>query len=145
MNRILKTKEASSQLTPEEYFIWSQVGAKISLADLASLCPWSKEELVQKVESMIKKNALEWEAPKKIEISAPPEVLNQLNEDGPDYAGLEPEIRAEILIRYSRPEDASPYEVLDLEPKSSEPDVKARYFELSKKFHPDRYFPLPKF
>jgi DnaJ-domain-containing protein 1 len=135
--KFLGSTPAASNLTPEEYFVWSQIGQKVSLQSLLSLCPWPENEALQKIEALIQKNSAHWVAPKAHSDSEIEKILQQDEKEGTD---LDRSFRADVLVRFHIPADANAYGVLELEVKSSETDIKAKYLALSKKFHPDRFF-----
>ncbi len=54
--------------------------------------------------------------------------------------GLNAQERAELAARFFRLEDDNHYQVLDLKPDATRAEIRAAYFALSKRFHPDRLF-----
>ncbi len=146
----VRKKTLSANLTPEEYFVFSNIGDGCSLKELFSVCPWSEDEILRKLQSMESKGAVEWdnknsEEEKKTISSEPqttPQIEDQLQKDAsdPNLSALDKNFRREILLKYTEPEMANPYETLGIDPRSSNTDVKARYLALSRKFHPDRFF-----
>ncbi|MDB5038033.1 MAG: heat shock protein DnaJ domain protein [Bacteriovoracaceae bacterium] len=148
---LLKAKTTNTDLTPEEYFIWSQIGDGIKLRDLIPVCPWPAKETLEKIESLISKTSAEWSNPSRVSSSSEykksnvvlsPDIQKQLNEDekDPELQDLDRNFRIEILKKYLEPENLNPYEILEIRSKVSPQELKEQYLALSKKFHPDRFF-----
>lgn len=135
--KILEAAAPASNLTSEEYFLWSQIKTKASVRDLLALCPWPEELTLQKIESLIKKKSARWEKSQK---TYAPEIEKRLREDENLEIELDEDFRAEILAKYAEPEDQNAYETLGLKAKASENEVRIAHIASSKKFHPDRFF-----
>lgn len=140
-------------LTPEEGFLLSRVDGCASLGELLKSTGLPEAQVIPLVRSLKEKGVLETPdaggakaaepAPKP---KAKPEKksrydgfifnLTDLNED----VELDVDLRKEILFLHGHLGDFNYYDLLGVRPRTSNEDIRARYFELSRRFHPDRYY-----
>jgi len=136
-----------SALNQEEAYLWTRLGSPIQLKDLQSLCPWPEEKVLEVLESLRKKSGLgqleETPSPnpsKPSSVSAEVRELLQSDKFDPVAKEIDQKFRKECLIRLEKSVNDNPFENLDLSVSASDEAVRRSYLELSKKFHPDRFF-----
>lgn len=141
LSKQVKPLESAQSLTAEEGFLLSRMGAGISVKDLLPICPWPEDRVLSLLESLSQKNALQWMDSKAEEKSDNP-LLAQLSHDekDPELKNLDRDFRRDILMKLQTLDQKTPYEILDLPRNATGSDIKKNYLELSKKFHPDRFF-----
>lgn len=165
-----RSKKGEFKLSPEEGFVWSRAESPLSLDELCALLPWPREEVESHIQTLLQKAALEevspevknnvsqkWERSDDRETRSPsndssqsqisekdlpPEVKEALQIDQLDLetASLDKEFRIGILMQLYQLETKSPFDILNLSFSASDHEVKTSYIQLSRKFHPDRYF-----
>lgn len=159
LNRKLLVGSSEKSLSTEEAFLWSRVGSGISLKDLLALSPWPEEQVFQILDSLLKKGALTWEEKSQETLTSsskktktvktkykveelPAEVREQLQMDQFEALtrDLDLNFRTEVLMRLHEAPNQNPYEILGLKRTATSNEIKIQYLELSRKFHPDRFF-----
>ncbi|MBN8555224.1 MAG: DnaJ domain-containing protein [Deltaproteobacteria bacterium] len=137
-------KDITEGLTAEEYFLWSRLQSEIDVKDLLPLCPWSEDETLKKLESLIQKNSAQWVAAssKKNSFKSSADFSNVLDEEdkNPELKKLDREFRLSVLVKESELEKLNHYEILEVYARATEKELKESYLKISKKFHPDRFF-----
>lgn len=154
----LKTKAVravtlTNDLSPEEYFVWSRLGEGLKVKDLIPLCPWPEDETLKRLKLLLEKKAASVidarssEFPNEIDTQSfradrREDITAQLDEDEQDpvLKLLNREFRIAILLKFEEVQTASPYEILELHPRATETEIRNAYLQLSKQFHPDRFF-----
>ncbi|PIR23596.1 MAG: hypothetical protein COV44_02000 [Deltaproteobacteria bacterium CG11_big_fil_rev_8_21_14_0_20_45_16] len=134
-------------LNQEEAYLWSRLGSPIQFKDLQSLCPWPEEKFLEILKSLHNKSGLgQLEKPtatapsKSISVSAEVRELLQGDKFDPVAKEIDEKFRRECLIRLEKSGNDNPFENLDLSVSASDEAVRRSYLELSKRFHPDRFF-----
>lgn len=140
-NKRLKPGPSTSALTAEEGFLLSRLGSGLLFQELVALCPWPEEEIQNHLDRLLAKSAIQFveEATKDGTGSA---LLQQLQAEDQDpvLGQLDRDFRRQILLKHQSLGNQSPYEILDLPKSASAHAVKVQYLQLSKQFHPDRFF-----
>ncbi len=114
------------QLTPIEGFFLSRIDGFSSAEDIACLSGLSYEQSIEVLHSLWSKKVL---------------IMEGMEQDSAD-AGIElnEDERGAIEKMAGMVERGTYYQILSLPIDTKPEQVKARFFELSKSFHPDRYF-----
>jgi curved DNA-binding protein CbpA len=118
LSGLVAPKDAAKDLTAEEYFLLSRIQSEVATKDLLPLCPWPKKETIERLHSLIEKKAVEW-------------VEKQ---------DLDRDFLHAIRMKENNLENANHYEILEVHPRASAQEIKKSYLDLSRKFHPDRFF-----
>lgn len=148
--------EEEPQFGPEEGFVLSRVDGRTSLEEICMLVPFEEAvtmvilrrlwELgaidVPGVPRVLKRNS---SASHQVIKPSSPSLLPAKPAPAPapekaDDQGLPPAVRTRVDAYFTRLDQMSPYELLELDRSADSKAVKRAYFKLSKEFHPDRYF-----
>jgi hypothetical protein len=121
--------QSDLDLTPAEGFVLSRVDGATSPGEIAKLSPLGEEETLRCVYALVAAGILE---------------MRGAARPMPDSAPQEPELSTEALrfleeIREKQQASAGStlYELLDVEPTAASEAIKAAYFRLAKRLHPD--------
>lgn len=168
-DRRILTQSAEVSLSAEEGFLCSRVAGGLSLKELLSLCPWPEAEALKLIEGLFEKEVLAWqdaqrvtrveskseaqeEDPKTFILEEalvsqtsqelPKEVEEQLQMDNFEVStrDIELSFRKDILLRLHLAPEQNPYEILGVKRTATQNEIKMKYLDLSRKFHPDRFF-----
>ncbi|MGH9334839.1 MAG: DUF4388 domain-containing protein, partial [Vicinamibacteria bacterium] len=116
-------------LTPSEGFVLSRVDGATSAGEIAKLSPLGEEETLRCVYALVAAGLLEV---RRREKAAPgPEV--SASKSSPEAVRFMEEMRE----RNRRAPELTLYELLDVEPSAVLEAIKAAYFRLAKRLHPD--------
>lgn len=162
---VIEPLEMSPALSSEEGFLWSRVQGKMSVDELAQLCPWPKEKVIELLEALEAKNSIKIsgrpakkaapkpkkkakQPPKQVSSSSKPapelpkeaKEMLEMDQMDPVARDMSLEFRTKILEILYCPDPDNPFEVLRLRLGASDNEIRQRYLELSRKFHPDRFF-----
>ena len=117
-------------LTPQEGFVLSRVDGESSADEIAKLSPMGDDETLRCICALIVAGVLETETPRvpaepaaKAPVPRPSETARQLQE--------------EMRRKHATAHQVTYYELLDIETTATPDEVKAGYFRLAKKLHPD--------
>ena len=136
-----------TELSPEEGYVFSRIGQKISVKELIPLCPWEESKTLAYLDSLLEKNAIELitvvrkKSPAHREVveiekiphartekltDVPQEIMDLVESErkDPNLSTLDPQWRIEILVRYDLPRDMNPFEVLETTPESEFKEIK---------------------
>jgi len=146
-------------LTTMEGFVLSRVDGSATCDDIAMMTSVQSTELDAILDRLEELGALKqpWKAararrgggpPQPAPSGPPPEQLYDEPESPPDYelselddpAEINLEARRRILNAFHMVDDLSLYQVLGLTQKADKKKIRAAYFALSKRFHPDAFF-----
>lgn len=122
--------QSDVDLTPAEGFVLSRVDGATSPREIAKLSPMGEEETLRCVYALLAAGILEVRGATKPEsppVSAPEPELS------PDALRFFEEMREKHRLH----SEATLYEVLDLERGATPEAIKAAYFRLAKRLHPD--------
>ena len=122
------------RLTAEEATLFARVGRASRIGDLLAGSGLSEQTAIALLLALRAKGAI---APARVSAPPPPSSVDAASLEQVD---LEPERKADILLRERQMESQNHYEALDLLPGASAEEIKTAYHELSRKFHPDRFF-----
>lgn len=157
-DRVLASREPGL-LTSEEGYLWSRIGNGIQVKELLSLSPWPKDQSLELLKSLIAKQSAQVEQPnperpqkvekQKIKLQAflsdqqLEQIENRLHHDKANLTLCEnlPEaFRREVLVRQAIEENINPFDLLECAINATPTQIQSKYHELSRKFHPDRFF-----
>ncbi|HLL55661.1 MAG TPA: DnaJ domain-containing protein [Myxococcaceae bacterium] len=131
-----------SRLTVEERRVLDCVSGASMLGDVLSRTGMEEQKAIQLLLSLRLKGAI---GPASGPVSRPAPPVGR--GAAPSFAAelaeavdLDAARKQEILEREHALEGMNHFDVLELEPGATSEDVKRAFYELSKRFHPDRYF-----
>lgn len=138
-------------LTPQEGFVLSRVDGESSANEIAKLSPMGEDETLRCICALIVAGVLETETPnlpvEPTETAAvsrpePQEVKPPPPEPEPPAKKIElseaaREFHEEMRRKHATAHQVTYYELLDIETMATPDEVKAGYFRLAKKLHPD--------
>ena len=142
-------------LTPQEGFVLSRVDGESSADEIAKLSPMGEDETLRCICALIVAGVLETETPRvPVEpaakapvprpqaVEAPPSpIASPPKPDAPaEKAELSETVRQfqeEMRRKHATAHQVTYYELLDIETMATPDEVKAGYFRLAKKLHPD--------
>jgi curved DNA-binding protein CbpA len=146
---------ANLALTTEEGFVLSRVDGASSASEIATLSPMGEDETMRCICALVVSGVLELDPAAlrhggdslPLQTQPPPvETPPSTSRDAADAPAppvetvMSPEARQfqeEMLRRHASAHEVTYYELLDLEPTASSEQVKAAYFRLAKRLHPD--------
>lgn len=143
LKKVVRAHAGAANLSAEEGFLLSRLGPGVSVKDLLPLCPWPEDKVIELLQSLSQKNAIDWtDGSEKAPEVQKNSFLQQLNDDeaDPELRDLDRDFRREILLKLQTLDERNPYNVLDVVRTASAHEIKLQYLALSKKFHPDRFF-----
>ncbi len=117
-------------LTPEEGFVLSRVDGATSPGEIAKLSPLGEEKTLRCVYALLAAGILETQGAAKPALPASP----------PQDPGHSPEalrFLEEMREKHRTSAESTLYEILEVVPTASPEEVKAAYFRLAKRLHPD--------
>jgi tetratricopeptide (TPR) repeat protein len=118
-NPLLRFQRVS--LNPTDAFVLSRVDGTLTAREVVSITPLAPEAVEQSLLALLCTGMLEFASRKlKADLPASPQFL-----------------RPEILETFRLLPSRNHYELLGLTPDASDAEVKAAYFRLAKRFHPD--------
>lgn len=141
-------EEQAAALSPTEGFLLSRIDGHTPWAVLRQIGGLSPEEVDLVLESWLKTGLVEMgEAPpaRAVEQSPRGTQVEAVAEPDP-AAAIDPELELDVELQQrivdfeARLSDTGYHEILGVDRSSDERQIKRAYFELSKQFHPDRYF-----
>lgn len=134
--------QASAKLSPEAYYVFSQIREGILFKDLLVLLPWDSNEVKSRLEELYQKGSIQIQNPESKEgfLDSETEALLKDEEKDPQLQKLDRSFRRELRRRIQFPPDANPYEILGIPLSSSSQEIRNQYLEISRRFHPDRFF-----
>ncbi|HXV62216.1 MAG TPA: DUF4388 domain-containing protein [Vicinamibacteria bacterium] len=123
------------ELTPEEGFVLSRVDGESSVAEIANLSPLGEDQTLRCIYALFVAGLLEidWNV-RPAEDREPPAPAP------PPEPSLPPELvrfRDEMIAKHQHSKEATHYELLEVSAQASKDEIKAKYFTLAKKLHPD--------
>ena len=146
------------RLTPEEGFVLSRVDGESSADEIAKLSPMGEPETLRCIWALVVAGVLETESarapgerPSKASArrpqgaeSPPPPILSTSKpmEPSPQCNELSETVREfqkEMRRKHSTAHEVTYYELLDIEVMATPEEIKAGYFRLVKKLHPDHW------
>jgi len=157
---------ANLKLSGQEGFVLSRIDGSSSLAEICQICGLGDEETLTILSGLAKAGLIEIARPKarkrKRTATEQTRIRQKKATEDPDRATLE-EMRAwaqfefdrdalaadvdlsevrrkRIQHLYKRLDEMTYYDLLGLDIKASEEDIRKAYYRLTKRFHPDRYF-----
>ncbi len=147
-------------LTPSEGYVFSRVDGKATAEELAAISPLGETEtlrcvfallatgvleLSEKVPStsrMSRPSADEFQHPKPEPRAKDSEPKQEAVESEPDEEPDEQAVLDDIATKHASLDCVSHYELLDIETTASAAAIKRAYYEMAKKYHPDRHHML---
>lgn len=117
------------ELTPSEGFVLSRVDGSTNAEEIAQLSPMGEEETLRCVYALIAAGILEVRGARRE--WPPPDA------DAPELTAEAQSFLREMEEKHRRSSQATLYEVLEVEPKAAAETIKAAYFRLAKRLHPD--------
>jgi curved DNA-binding protein CbpA len=121
------------RLTPDEAKLLARVGKVARIADVLAGCGLEEAGAIALLLSLRAKGAI---VPARVAPTAPTSVDAAVLEQ----VELDPDRKQEILARERTLESHNHYQVLGLEPGAEIQQIKEAYYELSRRFHPDRFY-----
>jgi curved DNA-binding protein CbpA len=145
LERTLKIGASSESLSSEEAFVLSRLSSPLKLKELLNTLPWTQDESRSYIAQLLEKGHIEWDGanlmgPKVEELSHEWQKLLEDDERHPVHQTIDKNFRIKILEQIQKIKSDNPFEILGVETTSSDSQIKARYMELSREFHPDRFF-----
>jgi curved DNA-binding protein CbpA len=126
----------ATALNPTEGFLLSRIDGHTPWAVLRQIGGLLPEEVDLALESWVKTGLVLLDAPEVRRTHEPPRDQRAIDPS----LDLDVELQREILAFEARLAQATYHEILGVERGSEPRSVKRAYFQLSKRFHPDRYF-----
>lgn len=120
-------------LSGEEALVLAVVGRASTIQDIIGRSGFPEPKAIALLLGLRAKGAI---APARVSRSAPSVVDAAMCEE----VDLPPERKQEILAMERMLDTANHYEVLDIEPGAGDDEIRRAYHEVSRRFHPDRYF-----
>jgi curved DNA-binding protein CbpA len=111
----------SLSITPKDAFILSRIDGKISVEELCIISGVGYKETRESISRLKEEGAI-------------------IFKDSDKNIDLTDKERERIDMFYKLMEDSNYYEILGVNKSTDKKDIKRRYFELSKEFHPDKFF-----
>jgi len=111
---------------PEEYFVWTRFDGATTLRDLIVMTGFSTPRAVDIVRKLRAVGAI------LLPGEQPPPVKDDVD--------LDPAERARITAMHARVGGGDPLVVLGVTDRDDKKAIKRAYFQLSKEFHPDRFY-----
>lgn len=141
----IKAESAAEGLDSEEGFLWSRIDRRMPLGTVLSLSPFDQEKTNKLLKSLFQKKAISWVKKESDHQSSLLDRYKELLEtdEKTEAIQIDVEFRAEVLHQLDEIESKNPFEILGLGLSASEHEIKSSYLELSRRFHPDRFFRKP--
>jgi hypothetical protein len=134
-------------LTPEEAFLLSFVDGKRSFREILLAVPFPEEKTEKMVEHLLKEGILiKGSSPPispKRSLRQPPPMGKEKKKEEEEEQRKEIELlrkRVEVQKRLHKERD--PFQVIGIRPGTPDDEVKTRFMDLRRIFHPDRYYHL---
>ncbi len=129
-------------LSPEAAFILSRIDGKTSLEIIGFMSDMQVDKAIEILGPLVDAGVVtveQGEAGAKKEVGS---ILDLLDHEDRDrrYSQIPREFRREVLLLFSRLGELDHFALYNLKRNASDDKVKTSYFELAKKFHPDRFF-----
>lgn len=145
--RLAAVDPTALRLTPEEGFLLSRAQSCASVGELLAACGLPEAKAIPLVRSLKDKGVLVTSggdgpaakpAPKQPKSRYDGFIFNpaDLSED----VELDVDLKKEILFLHGHIGDFTHYDFLGVRPKTPTDEIRKTYFELSRRFHPDRYY-----
>ena len=142
------------KLTPEEGFVLSRVDGESSADEIAKLSPMGETETLRCICALVVAGVLELEstrapvepptrasAPRPVESPPPPIVSSPKPKEAPpqsnELSETARQFQEEMRRKHNTAHKVTYYELLDIEAMATPDEIKAGYFRLAKKLHPD--------
>lgn len=130
---------------PQESFLLSRIDGEFSIEDLINICPFSKNETLAALYAFYACNI--------IELKETVSKIYRLGTDASEvFASTEEtktttsdeffEMYSEIDKKYKEILSLNYYEILNLPENADISKIKTAYYQLAKKYHPDKYLPI---
>ncbi len=163
-NRDVDFKSLPSQPTAEEFFVLSRIDGSQTVAQICTTSGLGKEKTLRCIEQLRHHGLILFPgetpkgppraAPKSAKPAASDDLASAIQTRFPvafqDFpfdqellaqaVEIEDDFKQEILFVAAQLDDVTYYELLGVSPDAGRRDLRASYFKMSKRYHPDRFF-----
>ncbi|OGF67053.1 MAG: hypothetical protein A2Y62_10960 [Candidatus Fischerbacteria bacterium RBG_13_37_8] len=133
------------QPNPQESFILSRIDGELTVEDLLSICPFAEEDILGSLFAFQSCNIITMQKAVGKLFRLGVEVAEMFSGKEIPLAQTSDEffeLFAELDDKYKEITKGDYYDVLDVQQNASLSQIKSSYYQLAKKFHPDRYSTL---
>lgn len=144
----LHTHLQGLELNPKEAFLLSQMDGVQTGEDLIKIVPLSQEETQEILHSLTQRGLIEWrdQARKKPFPKGSGAQIQPDHKPAPSPSTSEdPQLKAlikKVELYRKLLETGDPFRVFGIKPGTSDEEVRERFLQISRHFHPDRYYHL---